>query len=142
MRGRITAIMTVGLAIAIGMPLGAQKITDGGQGNGGSPHVKAEATVHGANIKLEYGRPYLKGRPESQMMPAGQPWRTGADQGDDHHERQAAHLRNGHARGRVRRTRSTPSPATRSGSCSSANSTSPGNGAFRIKRRWRLAKCR
>ncbi len=80
MRGWTTAIMTFGLAIAIGMTLGAQKIADTRQGNGGSPHVEAEATIHGANIKLEYGRPYLKGRPESQMMPVGQPWRTGADQ--------------------------------------------------------------
>jgi hypothetical protein len=30
--------------------------------------------------KLEYGRPYLKGRPESQLMPPGEPWRTGADE--------------------------------------------------------------
>jgi hypothetical protein len=80
MRGRIAAITTLGLTVAIGMPLGAQKMTETSQGNGGSPHVKADATVHGANLTLEYGRPYLKGRPESQMMPQGQPWRAGADQ--------------------------------------------------------------
>ena len=37
-------------------------------------------TVDGAKLVLEYGRPYLKGRPESQLMPPGQPWRTGADE--------------------------------------------------------------
>jgi hypothetical protein len=42
--------------------------------------VKAEWTVDGAAIAIEYGRPSLKGRPESQMMPAERPWRTGADQ--------------------------------------------------------------
>src|SRR4029078_6246708 len=49
-------------------------------GGGGSPHVKSEWTVDGAAITLEYGRPYLKGRPEAEMMPAGKPWRTGADE--------------------------------------------------------------
>ena len=49
-------------------------------GGGGSPHWKAEFTVDGAKLVLEYGRPYLKGRPEAQLMPPGQPWRAGADE--------------------------------------------------------------
>lgn len=61
-------------------PLAAQKITEIHPGRGGSPHVRAEWVVAGANISIEYGRPYLKGRPESKMMPAGKPWRTGADE--------------------------------------------------------------
>jgi len=73
-------VLTCALALAIGAPLAAQKMTVTSQGGGGSPHVKSEWTVKGAAISLEYGRPYLKGRPESQMMPAGQPWRTGADE--------------------------------------------------------------
>ncbi len=77
-RKRFAAALTMALALA--MPLGAQKMTETASGNGGSPHVKADATVHGAAITIEYGRPYLKGRPEAQMMPPGQPWRTGADQ--------------------------------------------------------------
>jgi hypothetical protein len=67
-------------ACAVGVTLFAQKITDIGSGNGGSPHVRSEWTVDGAAITIEYGRPSLKGRPESQMMPPGNPWRTGADQ--------------------------------------------------------------
>ena len=49
-------------------------------GGGGSPHWKAEFTVDGAKLVVEYGRPYLKGRPEAQLMPPGQPWRAGADE--------------------------------------------------------------
>lgn len=58
----------------------AQKITQTGVGKGGSPHVKTEWKLNGANIAIEYGRPSLKGRSEAQMMPVGQPWRTGADE--------------------------------------------------------------
>jgi hypothetical protein len=49
-------------------------------GKGGSPHVRSEWTIDGAKISIEYGRAYLKGRPESQVMPPGKPWRTGADE--------------------------------------------------------------
>ena len=78
MQRRLGALLM--LAGLVGASLHAQKITDIGAGNGGSPHVRADWTVDGANIAIEYGRPSLKGRPEAQMMPAGQPWRTGADQ--------------------------------------------------------------
>ena len=57
-----------------------QKTTQVHPGKGGSPHVKSEWTIDGANIAIEYGRPSLKGRPESQLMPPGKPWRTGADE--------------------------------------------------------------
>jgi hypothetical protein len=60
--------------------LDAQKITPMHPGSGGSPHVRAEWTIDGAAISIEYGRPFLKGRPESQMMPHGAVWRTGADE--------------------------------------------------------------
>ena len=60
--------------------LSAQQMTTIHPGKGGSPHVKSAWTAHGAQIAIEYGRPYLKGRPESTLMPAGQPWRTGADE--------------------------------------------------------------
>jgi hypothetical protein len=72
--------MAIALACACVAPLAAQKVTQTGTGGGGSPHVKAEWTVDGAAITIEYGRPSLKGRPVAQMMPLGQPWRTGADQ--------------------------------------------------------------
>ena len=58
----------------------AQTTTQVHPGKGGSPHVKTAWTVDGAAISIEYGRPYLKGRPDAQMMPAGKPWRTGADE--------------------------------------------------------------
>ena len=60
--------------------LTAQKTTQVHPGKGGSPHVRSEWTIDGAHISIEYGRPSLKGRPESQMMPPGKPWRTGADE--------------------------------------------------------------
>lgn len=80
MRKLMSTFVTLVLACATVMPAVAQKITPLGTGSGGSPHVKADATVHGAAITIEYGRPYLKGRPEAQLMPPGEPWRTGADQ--------------------------------------------------------------
>jgi Protein of unknown function (DUF2911) len=49
-------------------------------GQGGSPHVQTSWKIDGASISIEYGRPSLKGRPDGQMMPAGQPWRIGADE--------------------------------------------------------------
>ena len=67
--------------LAAGMTtVSAQKTTEIHPGNGGSPHVRTEWVIDGANISIEYGRPFLKGRPESQLMPAGKVWRTGADE--------------------------------------------------------------
>ena len=70
------AIMAIGLAGT----LAAQKTTQIHPGKGGSPHVRTEYTIDGANISIEYGQPFLKGRPETQVMPPGKPWRTGADE--------------------------------------------------------------
>lgn len=58
----------------------AQTVTPMGTGKGGSPHEKVTWKVGGATVDIEYGRPYLKGRPEGQLMPVGKVWRTGADQ--------------------------------------------------------------
>jgi hypothetical protein len=57
-----------------------QKTTQVHPGKGGSPHVKTEWVIDGANISLEYGRPLLKGRAEAEVMPPGAPWRVGADE--------------------------------------------------------------
>src|SRR5262245_35963608 len=46
-----------------------------------SPHDKTEATVDGARISIEYGRPYVKGRKiDGGLVPYGKVWRTGADE--------------------------------------------------------------
>jgi hypothetical protein len=58
----------------------AQKTTEVHPGRGGSPHVRTEWAIDGANISIEYGRPYLKGRADAQLMPPGREWRTGADE--------------------------------------------------------------
>jgi hypothetical protein len=60
----------------------AQKTTELGKGSGGSPHVRSEWTIDGANIAIEYGRPLLKGRtPGKDVDPyEGKEWRTGADE--------------------------------------------------------------
>ena len=78
MRRRLTGICT-GLFIASSVLLHAQKTTELKTGGGGSPHVRTEWMIDGATLTVEYGRPFLKGRPEAQMMPPGREWRTGAD---------------------------------------------------------------
>jgi hypothetical protein len=78
--GYISPVVVV--VIVAGMlttTLAAQKTTQTGTGGGGSPHVRTEWTIDGAHLSIEYGRPFLKGRPEADMMPPGNPWRTGAD---------------------------------------------------------------
>ena len=46
----------------------------------GSPHETVKATVGGANISIEYGRPYIRGRKiMGGLVPYGRVWRTGAD---------------------------------------------------------------
>ena len=71
------AALAVGLAAA---PAAAQKTTEIHPGKGGSPHVRTEWVVDGANLSIEYGRPYLNGRADQKVMPPGKVWRTGADE--------------------------------------------------------------
>jgi hypothetical protein len=78
---RVLSVITAGIVLSgSALVLEAQKTTPLATGSGGSPHVRTEWTIDGANISIEYGRPYLKGREEATMMPPGSPWRTGADQ--------------------------------------------------------------
>ena len=77
---RLLSGIAVGLFVASSAFVHAQKTVDLKTGGGGSPHERTTWKIAGATISIEYGRPFLKGRPEAQMMPAGQPWRTGADQ--------------------------------------------------------------
>ena len=76
---RLLSGIAVGLFVAGSSFVHAQKTVELKTGGGGSPHVRTEWTIDTANISIEYGRPFLKGRPEAQMMPPGQEWRTGAD---------------------------------------------------------------
>jgi hypothetical protein len=79
------ALLAVGIAAAtltLGTALHAQKTTQVHPGKAGSPHVKTEWTIDGANVAIEYGRPLLKGRtPGKDVDPyEGREWRTGADE--------------------------------------------------------------
>jgi len=59
----------------------AQKTTAVHAGRGGSPHVRTEWAIDGANISIEYGRPSLKGREIGKdVAPFGEVWRLGADE--------------------------------------------------------------
>jgi hypothetical protein len=73
-------MLAAATAMAFGVTGSAQKTSEVHPGKGGSPHVKSEWTIDGAHISITYGRPSIKGRPEAQLMPAGAPWRTGADE--------------------------------------------------------------
>jgi hypothetical protein len=79
MRFRFPAA-ALAVAVLCTTALSAQKTTQLKVGGGGSPHVRSEFVVDGANISIEYGRPSLKGRAEAELMPAGTEWRTGADE--------------------------------------------------------------
>lgn len=75
-RGAATAAV-VGI---LGVGVAAQNTVQVHPGRGGSPHVRTSYTIDGAALSIEYGRPSIKGRPEAELMPAGQPWRAGADE--------------------------------------------------------------
>lgn len=77
MRGLVTTIAALAVA---GGALASQQTTQIHPGKGGSPHVRTTAMVDGATISIEYGRPYLKGRSDAEVMPPGEVWRTGADE--------------------------------------------------------------
>jgi hypothetical protein len=79
---RLAAIAATTLAVATAPALFAQKTTEISKGTAGSPHVKSEWTIDGANISITYGRPYLKGRTMGKEVDPypGKEWRTGADE--------------------------------------------------------------
>jgi hypothetical protein len=69
-------------ALALGGSVAAQKTTQVHPGQAGSPHVRTEWAIDGANIAIEYGRPYLKGRTIGKNLEPmeGEEWRIGADE--------------------------------------------------------------
>jgi hypothetical protein len=77
----VRSFMTAAVAaVTVVTSAAAQKTVQTHVGGGGSPHVTSTWSIGGANISISYGRPSLKGRNEASLMPAGQPWRTGADE--------------------------------------------------------------
>ena len=80
MTAKTFAAALTAITLASAPALLAQKTTELHPGRAGSPHVKTEWVIDGANIAIEYGRPSLKGRDEATLMPPGKPWRTGADE--------------------------------------------------------------
>jgi DUF2911 family protein len=73
-------VLTVAAVALAGAAVAAQKTTEVHPGKAGSPHVRTAWTIDGAAITIEYGRPFLKGRPLDKLAPAGREWRTGADE--------------------------------------------------------------
>lgn len=80
MRNVVTSALALTIGVCAVAAVAAQQMTEIHPGKGGSPHVRGAWKIDGASITIEYGRPAIKGRPETQLMPAGQPWRTGADE--------------------------------------------------------------
>jgi hypothetical protein len=66
-------LMTAGSLIALLVFLSA-----GGLAHGNSSD-DAKATIGGAHVSVDYGRPSLKGRDPMKMIQPGQLWRLGAD---------------------------------------------------------------
>jgi hypothetical protein len=81
MKRSVIAVALAATAL-LGASLDAQKTTNVHPGKAGSPHVRSEWAVDGANVSIEYGRPSLKGRvPGKDIDPyEGREWRTGADE--------------------------------------------------------------
>jgi hypothetical protein len=66
--------------VAIGLVVVGAGVLDA-QRQRASPHEKAEATVDGASVAIEYGRPFMKGRKiVGGLVPFDKVWRTGADE--------------------------------------------------------------
>jgi hypothetical protein len=80
MRAVLTSAFALTFLVSAVATAGAQQTTEIHPGKGGSPHVRSSWKIDGASIVIEYGRPALKGRADADLMPAGRPWRTGADE--------------------------------------------------------------
>ncbi len=67
------------LLLAAALPAWGERGDDSGRK---SKNGKAEGTIDGVEVTLEYGRPNVKGRDvwASSLAPHGKVWRTGADE--------------------------------------------------------------
>ena len=80
MKKRMCLAAAIGIVSVVSLS-SRQDITFIHPGPGGSPHVLTQWTITGANVSIEYGRPYLKGRTVGQdIVPYGEVWRVGADE--------------------------------------------------------------
>src|SRR5688572_33339621 len=80
MRRSAIAVAIAAATLSLGTALHAQKTTQVHPGKAGSPHVKTEWTIDGANLSLEYGRPALKGRvPGKDIDPRSEERRVGKE---------------------------------------------------------------
>ena len=71
-----TSMMTLTLVLA-GTVAVAQAQTEARK----SPHETTKATIDGATVTIEYGRPSMRGRKiMGELVPYGKVWRTGADE--------------------------------------------------------------
>jgi hypothetical protein len=81
MRRPFLTLAATALTAALTVTLSAQQTIQVHEGKGGSPHVRSAWTIDGAQISIEYGRPFLKGRTVGkEVAPFGKEWRTGADE--------------------------------------------------------------
>ena len=73
-------VKSIGLLIA-GLMVGAAAFAPAQAQGRKSPHESVKATVDGATITIEYGRPSMRGRKIfGELVPYGKVWRTGADE--------------------------------------------------------------
>ncbi|HVS03107.1 MAG TPA: DUF2911 domain-containing protein [Thermoanaerobaculia bacterium] len=78
MKNRTLAAMTAIAALAVALPLAAER---GDDSKRKSKNGRLEATIDGVETVVEYGRPKVQGRTIwGGLVPYGQVWRTGADE--------------------------------------------------------------
>ncbi len=69
------------ISLALGLGLLAGTFAMQAVAQKASPHETVNAVMNGKTIKIEYGRPYAKGRNiYADLAPLGKVWRTGADE--------------------------------------------------------------
>lgn len=73
-----------GVALGLGMMLATAAGYSAEQEKRASPHEQVSAIIGGKKLKIEYGRPFKKGRvlfgSGDALVPFGAVWRTGADE--------------------------------------------------------------
>jgi hypothetical protein len=77
---RVVPLAIVSALIGISMPLAIADL-HGAQSRRVSPHESTSASIGGADIKITYGRPSMRGRTIfGQLIPYGRVWCPGADE--------------------------------------------------------------